>query len=129
MKALFIILSSIENSSYIFTAILLFHTALIIKKVRKGSVGVTYSEGCSAEDRQLVSTMFSRFIIIIHQQYAHFCHKKQPKHFIPVWRVAQKSPKNFKMLLRPWRALVRPISIRYSARFDLIVLVGAGCLS
>merc|ERR1712032_1382684 len=28
-------------------------------QVRKGSVGVTYSEGCSAEDRQLVSTMFS----------------------------------------------------------------------
>jgi len=28
-------------------------------KVRKGSVGVTYSEGCSAEDRHLVFTMFS----------------------------------------------------------------------
>ena len=91
--------------------------------MRKGSVGVTYSEGCSAEDRQLVSTMFSRFIIIIHQQYAHFCHKKQPKHFIPVWRVAQKSPKNFKMLLRPWRALVRPIYIRFTGPVHILMMI------
>ena len=73
MKAFILITTTI--TTIIITTTIIIVTPNFIQ-VRKGSVGVTYSEGCSAEDRQLVSTMFSRCPLsyILHHHCNHNLH-------------------------------------------------------
>ena len=37
--------------------------ALQLSQVSQGSVGVTYSPGCTGQDREVVTTIFSRYLV------------------------------------------------------------------
>ena len=79
-------------------------------KVRRGSVAVTFSEGCSGQDKEVVNTIFSRWVHTPHcsalsAAFVLYC-------VCVVWVGAASCRSDFRTRSLPWPGPVPPTSTR-----------------
>ena len=76
-------------------------------KVRRGSVAVTFSEGCSGQDKEVVTTIFSRWVHTAVHCPAFVLHC-----VCVVWAGAASCRSDSRTRLLPWPGPVPPTSTR-----------------